>query len=457
MYTRLFKSIVFPVLDRFNGTSVAQLVGSLDETQWWPAERLIELQREKLGRLRAWTAQHSDFYRDQWRRAPDDRRASSNYPELDGLPLVDKEDLRPALKSFPVPAFRGAVRRVQTSGSTGTPMTFFRSMEQESWFWATRIRMWQWAGYEPGSPYLAVNLNTRTAWKKRVQDLAFRCTYLTYNVANQDSERIVKLLRSRRITHINGFSSSVSALARFMFERGMTNPGWVSGISVTGDNLFTSQRQLIERVFGVGARDYYGAGGEGVHLASQCEMGDRYHLHMENAIVEIIVDGRPARPGESGRVVVTQLDNYAMPLIRYDLGDLATAADDTPCGCGRDLPQLQSVDGRACDVVVAPDGTRLLPQFFFIGAFKMLSHVERYQIVQDRIESITIRLVARPGCDRGSCEDSLRSAIAVATRGLLAVDFDWVDDIPLSGLGKPRPVVSTLQHGSSVPTLALRA
>lgn len=439
------------MLDAFNRTRIGEVLSFLEESQWRPHEELRALQREKLRAVLAWVERESTAYRDLWRRAPAERRAASAHPELDGIPIVNKEDLRPHLGEFPVPGYRGRVLRIQTSGSTGAPTTFLRSGEQESWFWALRYRMWQWAGWRMGEPYVAVNLNTRTAWKKRLQDRFLRCTYLTYNAANVDSERILAAVRRTRATHVNAFASSLLALARFMEAHGVRERG-VRALTATGDNLYPEQRETVARVFGVPPTDYYGAGGEGVHLASQCERHEGYHLHLENAVVELIADGRPARPGEVARVVVTQLDNYAMPLVRYDLGDLAVAADGRACACGRSLPiGIESLSGRACDLVLVPGGATLLPQFFFIGAFKRLERVRGYQIVQEVEDRITIRLVPEDGCDRAASERSLREEIARATRGALGVDFAWVPEIELSGLGKVRPVISKLGRAASPP------
>lgn len=443
-YAQAFRRALFPLLDRLNRTRVSRVHRFLDRSQWLPRQRLQELQRDKLREMVAWTRQASVFYRRHWETAGEERRAASRYPELDGLPLVTKEELRAAAGEFPLPAYRGRVIRVQTSGSTGTPMTFLRSAEQESWFWALRIRMWEWAGWRLGEPYLAINLNPREAWKKRLQDRFFRCTYLTYDTDNQDSQRIVELLAARRIRHLNGFSSSLQALARHMLEHGVANPG-VEVITATGDNLFPGVRQEIEQAFGVGVTDYYGAGGEGVHLASQCERRERYHVHMEGAVVEVVKDGRPARPGEVGTLVVTQLHNHAMPLVRYDLGDLATAGDYRPCPCGRPHETIEAINGRACDAIRAPVGRVLLPQFFFIGAFKRLERVYRYQVIQDRLDHLTVKLVAEEGCDRRRCERSLAGEITRASEGSLAIDFEWVPEIPLAGRGKPRAVVSELE------------
>lgn len=443
-YPFVFRRAVFPVLDRLNGTDVAGVLAVLERSQWLPREELEAMQRRKLRDILDWTRRESVFYRSLWDSAPEARRARSRYPELDGLPVIGKADLREFLGEFPLPGYRGRVLRIRTSGSTGVPATFLRSAEQESWFWALRLRMWEWAGWKPGEPYVAVNLNRRTAWRKRAQDVLFRCTYLTYNAATVDAERILAAARRTRATHINGFSSSLLALAQYMTAHGVANPG-VRAVTTTGDTLAPAQRDLIARAFGVPPIDYYGAGGEGVHLASQCPAQDGYHVHLENAVTEILVDGRPAEPGETGTVVVTQLDNRAMPLVRYDLGDLAVAGDGRACVCGRSLPiGIESIGGRACDIVSVPGGGVLLPQFFFIGAFKLLERVKAYQVVQEVPDRITVRLIGEADCNRTACEQAIATEVALATRGMLAVDFAWVDRLELSGLGKVRPVISRL-------------
>lgn len=440
IYSRCFRSCLFPLLDRMNGTSIAATLRFLDRAEGFSLQELRQLQQRKLESLLQFTREHVPFYSHFWEAASGKPSVDSEYPMLKGLPLVTKDNLRKAEGQFPVEGYRGKVIRSMTSGSTGMPMTFIRSMEQESWFWAMRFRMWRWAGYNIGDPYLAINLNPRLAWKKRLQDILFRCCYLTYNADNLNSQHIIECLRSRKIVHLNGFASSLFALARYMNLAGITNPG-VSAITATGDTLFPSYRELIEQQFGVGVIDYYGAGGEGMNLASQCEYRERYHIHMENSIVEIITDGRPARSGEMGRIVVTQLDNYAMPLIRYDLGDTAIMGDEKPCRCGRAHPTLNSIGGRVYDIIYAPNGTALLPHFFVV-VFKNLQEIRHYQIIHEEEESVLVKLVAKPNCDRKECEQAIAAEIAKATSGALRVKFHWVSNIPLSGAGKRRQVVS---------------
>ena len=284
----------------------------------------------------------------------------------------------------------------------------------------------------------------RLAWRKRLQDRLFRCSYLTFNADNQDSGAIVDRLSTSKIGFLNGFSSSLYVLAKYMIEHGLENPG-VTGITSTGDCLFPSYRQAIEGAFDTRVLDYYGAGGEGVHVASQCKSSQhRYHLLPENALVELLGPNGPVRPGERGRIVITQFHNGVMPLIRYDLEDIGIAADpEATCDCGRTLPMLEGIEGRAPDLVSLPDGTFLVMHFFVV-LFKNLQTVQQYQIVQEEPETLLVKLVSRDDCDRKAVEATVRESVSNATRGVLSCQFEWLDEIPLSGAGKRRLVVSKL-------------
>jgi phenylacetate-CoA ligase len=431
-----------PALDVLNGTRVASIYADLLESQWQSLDRHQATQRQKLDRLLAWTKENSSFYQNHWENAPAESRAASSWPQLDGLPVVTKANLRSAITAFPLAAHQGRVFKVYTSGSTGEPMVFYRSAEQESWFWALRMRMWTWGGYQPGEAYLTLNLNSRTAWRKRVQDVLFRCSYHGFNANSHDVDAVIQDLRSKRVKHLVGYASSLFLLSRAMRERKIENPG-VRSILSTGDTLLPSYRSLIEEVFGVRVCDYYGAGGEGIHIASQCEQRRAYHLHLENAVIEFLKDGRPARPGEMGEIVVTQLDNRAMPLVRYATQDLAQLSDASRCECGRELPLLEGVQGRVPDIVVAPDGTYLVVHFFTI-LFEYLPEVRQFQVVQRRPDKIIAKVVRAKGYDAPRIERHIRDAVAKATNGSLSVEFEYVEDIPLSPSLKRRFVISEL-------------
>lgn len=439
LYTRFFERGVFPLLDRLNGTHISRTLEELLASEHLDREVIRRRQEEQVARVVETTRARSAFYRRLWAGEPG---PASEYAPLCGLPVVTKSDLAGARGEFPLADFRGKVVTCPTSGSTGKPMTFHRSLDQDSWFWALRFRIWRWAGYRPGDPYLTVNLNPRLAWKKKLQDRLFRCAYLTFNADNLDGERIVETLERRRIPHLNGFSSSIFVLAQHMLRSGAQAPS-VVGVTATGDTLFPVYRETIEAAFGVRVLDYYGAGGEGIHVASQCpHSGTRYHVLPENALLELLDDDGPVPPGETGRIVVTQFHNEAMPLVRYALGDLAVPAPaDARCRCGRTLPMLERLEGRVPDLIAVADGTYLVPHFFVV-LFKGLQSVYRYQIQQRQVGQMRVLLVGREGCRRGEVEDAVKRAVAAATRDSMVPEFEWVDEIPLAGAGKRRLVIS---------------
>lgn len=445
LYSHLFGATVFPLLDLANGTTIAGRLRELLRSEHLDRAEIFERQRREVERVVTATRARSEFYRRHWQQRG--RGPASHLAALDGLPVVTKNDFAEAPGAFPLPDYRGRLLTVRTSGSTGRPMTFFRTSEQDSYFWALRFRIWRWAGYHPGDRYLTINLNPRLGWKKRLQDRLFRCAYLTFNADNLDSARVVAALRRRRIEHLNGFSSSLYVLARYMLREGLEAPS-VRGITSTGDTLYPPYREAIEQAFGVPVLDYYGAGGEGIHLASQTlesvRAGGRYLLHPENALVELLGPDGPVAPGELGRIVVTQFHNAAMPLVRYELGDLAVPAPpEAFCPSGRTLPLMERVEGRVPDLIVVPDGGFLVPHFFVV-LFKNIQEIHRYQIVQRVAGRMTARLVGRPETEPAAVESVIRRQVADATRGLLEVDFEWLDDIPLTGAGKRRLVISDL-------------
>ncbi|MEM8959879.1 MAG: hypothetical protein AAGD38_00235 [Acidobacteriota bacterium] len=443
LYTRLFEPTVFPMLDRLNGTAIGRKLAHLRDTEYLDRGEIRRRQLDKLTRTLDFTRRHSTFYRELWEREPG---PPSTYEPLDGVPIVTKARFQAATGAFPLDVYKGRVISSRTSGSTGSPMVFHRSMEQESWFWALRFRIWGWGGYRPGDPYLTINLNPRLGWKKKLQDRLFRCAYLTFNADNLDARTLVDTINRRRIPYLNGFSSSLYALARFMLDNNLRTPSMRS-ITATGDTLYPAYRDTIEEAFGVRVLDYYGAGGEGFHLASQSlESGERFLLHPENAIFEIIGPDGPVAPGERGRIIATQLDNDAMPLIRYELGDVAVAADPgLRSPCGRSLPMLERIEGRMPDLVVLPSGAFLVTHVFVV-LFKNIQSIHRYQVHQDELDRMRILLVGRDGVDRTAVEKEVTSSLADTTRGELAIDIEWVDDIPLSGAGKRRLVISKISR-----------
>jgi phenylacetate-CoA ligase len=210
----------------------------------------------------------------------------------------------------------------------------------------------------------------------------------------------------------------------------------------SAQTLSDSARAAIEEAFKTRVYDKYGSR-EFSGIAYQCGVGADYHVMDESYLVEILVDGRPAEPEETGEVVITDLNNFSVPLIRYRIGDLATAVPDARCDCGRGLSRIGSIEGRTQAIVHCADGT-WLPGSLFLHYLKDYDHAVRFfQIHQDQPGSLELRVVKGPQYSDAAFDEiieGLRKHTGEATT--IAVEF--VDEIPMGVTGKRSPVVSTV-------------
>jgi phenylacetate-CoA ligase len=207
-------------------------------------------------------------------------------------------------------------------------------------------------------------------------------------------------------------------------------------------------RELIEQAFQAKVFDHYGAA-EMAALVTQCEAGS-YHVNPEFGIVEILRDGEPVAPGESGDLVATGFINPVMPLIRYGTGDTAIQGDGG-CPCGRAFPTLLGIEGRRDDVLITPEGRR-------IGRldpiFKSVTSLHETRIVQDAADHVRVEMVLH--ADLAPVEEaSLRRELGNRLGPSIKVDLVRVSHLPRTARGKLRAVVNEMDlHAPSRPPAA---
>jgi phenylacetate-CoA ligase len=207
--------------------------------------------------------------------------------------------------------------------------------------------------------------------------------------------------------------------------------------------LTEADRAELHDYFGVPVANGYGSR-EGGFIAHECPHG-RFHVTDENIILEIVdEDGQAVAPGKSGRIVITHLETYAMPFIRYVTGDVARrAVDETPCPCGRGLSTVLAVDGRQTDFLVARDGT-IRHALSAIYVLREREEIERYRIVQEADYSVHVDVVCRKTLTEG-LRHQLHNGLAAALGQDLDITINQTDDIQPTGSGKYRPVISHVE------------
>jgi phenylacetate-CoA ligase len=449
LYGPLLAKALFPAFEAVRGRPTVPLLETLRQTERWPRTALVDLQLGLLRRLLRHAYAHTTYYRELLDRArlhPDD---VTSLAVLHELPLLDRERVRTTFDARTADAPPHWVIKKSTSGTTGQPVVVRYNAESRHWRDATRWRAYGWAGYHIGLRTLhywgAGPAPARWLTRKKIaldhaikRDHYVDCTPRSA----QALAGAVDQVRALRPKVIVAYSSGAAALARFVIERDLRD--WDSiPVLVGAERLWPHDRAVIERAFGP-AFETYGSR-EVMLMGSECEVHDGLHVSMETMITELVVrDGarvRPARPGELGEVVVTDLHNLACPMVRYVTGDLALARAPGPCACGRHLDRIGPVEGRVTETLRDGHGNPVGGLVFNI-LFGVMDHVARkFQVIQRRDGSVVMKVVPNRG-DRLP-DPEYQQVQAFAHKYLPATPFavEYVDDIPLTERGKRNVVV----------------
>jgi len=450
LYGPLLAKALFPAFEAARGRPTVRLIESLRETERWTPGALRDLQLGMLRRVLRHAYRHTEFYR----RVFDERgltpEAIRGVDDLARLPLLERPILRASLESRTASVPPHAVVTKTTSGSSGEPVTVRYNAESRHWRDAIRWRGYGWGGYRIGMRamhYWGAGPAIATWWKQKkvaVDHLVKRDLYVDCTPRGDAALLdVVGQLRRFRPHVIVAYANGAGALARFVNDRGLRD--WDPIPVLTGaERLLAHDRAAIEQAFGP-AFDTYGCR-EVMMVGSECEVHDGLHTSMENLVVELIVrepDGtlRPARAGESGEVVVTDLHNLACPMIRYVTGDLAVARGDARCACGRGLVRIGPVEGRVTETLVDGQGRPVSGLVFNVVLAIVGEGARAFQVVQRKDRSVVLKIVPFRGDGLPERETKILRDYAERYLPGVAIAIEVVDDIPLTAAGKRHPVV----------------
>lgn len=442
---RVYRSLM-PAHHAMLSRNAPRYLDDLRRTQWLSPEEIEQLQLRRLRRLVQHATEHVGYWRETLQGAGVSRDDVHSLADLRRVPVLTKQALRDNIY-FDLLADNSNKRKIQklvTCGSTGEPLGTFVDRLQLDMRWANEMRNTEWAGWRfgdhqaqlrcaapgPGGPSML------RAQLEAV--LADRLLLPMTSVDGGQARRVAEELRRRPATLVEGDTEALYLVARALTAQG--GPPLTGRAIVTGGQTSTAAtREAIERAFGGRVFDRYRAGEFG-SIAQECEAHAGYHVNAESFIVEVVRDGRPAAAGEVGEVIVTDLSNRCVPLLRYRLGDLATMSARR-CACGRGLPLLERVSGRSQGAVVAADG-RAVPATVFMRLFAAYEYaVVAFQVVQEATDRVDVRIVRRSRFS-GATEQQVRDALAGLLGSGTAVRLELVDRIPSSVGGRAVGVVS---------------
>ena len=426
----------------------------LAETERWPPDKLRAHQFHQIGILVEHASRTVPFYRARLAEAgiADPERIERLWHRLPLLTRREVQTAGTALQSTAVPDAHGAVLANTTSGSTGVPVTVLGTELDARFFKAFELRTLLWHDFEFTRKFAAIRKfksNIAPYPKGAVADRwGDRATFpfptgpaVRLNILSASVEQQAEWLARNDPDYLNTNPSDLAVLIETSARRAAAMR--VSKVITTAETLPDDIRTTAREVWGAAIVDIYSAQEVG-HIAVQCPQYEHYHIQAEHALVEILNDrGEACAPGEVGRVVVTPLRNFAMPLLRYDIGDYAEIGE--PCPCGRGLPVLRRILGRARNMLVAPNGQRYWP-FFGATGFRRIAPLTQYQFVQTSRESIEARLVAERPLTPAE-QEALRARIQTTLPHPFRIEFTFVGEIPRSPGGKYEDFVSQIGEG----------
>ena len=419
----------------------------LKDSESFSKEELKGLQSERLRNIIHHAYETSLFYQKRL----DDLGIKPNdimsVDDLSKLPFLEKDDVRENLNSGLVSnaISQKHMLQINTSGSTGKPFTMFADREQLEIRFAATLRALEWTGWEFGDRqarlwHQTIGMSRTQIIRERIDAWFMRRMFVpAFEIHNENIESFVEKIRKFQPKLVDGYAESLNFLATYI------QMGHVAGfqpiaVVSSAQALPKQTRKIIEDGMGTKVFDKYGSR-EFSGIAYECIAHSGHHVVEECYIVELLVGNRSAEPGEVGEIVITDLHNQATPMIRYRIGDLATAVDNSKdCPCGRAHYRIGEIEGRTQAIVHCANGT-WMPGAFFLHYFKDHNQViNQFQIYQVQKGSFLLRVIKGDShTDEKLAEiiDGLRVFIGKTT-----IDLEYVTEIPLVRTGKRSPVIS---------------
>ncbi len=362
--------------------------------------------------------------------------------DLAALPILSKDMLRQHADDILCDdTNHGDLIRGTTGGSTGVPSPYFHDDE---WWCAATAAAWrgdEWSGWKLGERTASIwgtplSESTTQEMIRRVSEHSRNFLFLAgFDLAPEQLTRKLDALYRFQPRLVCGYASLLRAAADGILADGRPPLRPLALIS-SAEPLSPESRAIVEEAFRAPVYDRYGCRELGI-VAQECSAHDGMHIISPHVHLEIDVDGRPAEPGETGRILATLLDNDCFPMVRYEVGDLATAAEQRPCGCGIAYPKIAAVQGRQLDVLWTSAGGTLTG-VFFPHLMKEFDWVGSFQVVQDAQGDVEMRVVPDGGVPDVSLQQPLLDAARDALGEGVTVVLRFVDELEHTPSGKIR-------------------
>jgi phenylacetate-CoA ligase len=437
------RNVLIPLYDFATRNHTRKYMRELEKSQWFTQGKIKELQEKKLRRLIKHAYETVPYYHRIFRKIKLKFNDIKGPDDLARLPILSREKVR---EEFDALISRGYPRTKMvygcTGGSTGEPTRFYTTRENRCWSNAARYLAWQWTGFEIGDKFAQVfglHLDRpmfESARGKLEGVIKRRISLDAYKMSEKTLEEFTHQISRFKPKVVYGTAAGVAILAKYIEEKKIKGIQMESVI-IDSMKLFEHEIETIESVFGCKVWWNYHNRENGT-FASECSEHSGYHLFAQNFVFEFVKEGEQVAPGETGAILVTDLHNYAMPFIRYEVGDMGVPSHEI-CDCGRGLPLMSKLFGRTAEILVSATGEFITAPFYgHLQSFfdPHSPKIKQYQVIQETPGKILVKIIPDEGYSPEDTETIRR--IMFSIMGNLEIEIELVNSIATSGSGKRR-------------------
>lgn len=436
----LYERVLYPVYQLRHGpygVRIIKVFKYLNQSQWFSEDKIRVDQNNKLKRLIEHVYHNVPYYRNLMQKkgiVPQDINCAD---DLKYFPVLTKKIIRSNYQDImSLDLNKRRVMESSTGGTTGEPLKLYLDKDTRIWREAARLRGWSWANFQIGMSVVAFPSNNWPSLIGKLRIGMINEHAFPFFLEENDIVGCFPKVKDIKPHCITGISSYLCRIAS-VYSRNHLNEMHVPVIITTSEVLYDHNRGLLENTFKGKVYDQYGCVEIG-SLAYECEHNNK-HISDEHVIVEAVNSEGSHVVNAPGHLIITDLDNYAMPFIRYKIGDVGTLSGSR-CKCGRGLSVLKSMDGREDEFLKKLEGG-FVPPIYFPARFARLKGIKQYQIVQTDVEHIVLIIVKNAGFSSETIDEMI-NVIKEKLGHIVNVTIEERDNIPLTSRGKTRLVIS---------------
>lgn len=440
-YNVMTEKVVLPLTDYATNQSVYHKLQFLLKSKNWSREQIDDFQNHRLINLIQHVYKSVPYYKNMFDSAGISPLQIHTKEDLAKLPIINKSVIKQHNELFiSSSVISKDIMKRSSSGSTGEPLFYATTKEAYSINIAANLRGWYEMGYKLGDKFVKLSQNGRASKIKRLQDSFTRNLYIKADPLDEENFKTILIkIEKFKPKVIRCYPDPLLFLARYKQH----HPEFAHKplfINTTGNTLHAETRKEIEQSFGCKVFDSYSS--EGNSCVFECHTQNGYHSAEEYGITEVIDDyGKRISKGV-GRLVSTDLWNFAHPFIRYDTQDYVEV-DDSPCSCGRSHLRIKKILGRDSEVLKLPNEKKFIVHnftiFFSLDSKELRRSVDQFQVIKQKDEKVLFRLKVN-----NKFNNEVKNFITNFWREKLqtSVELEIVDDIPLTQSGKRRFILN---------------